>query len=399
MYKINNRKKTPQKQLKNKQKSRKIRINKKVFYFISLIFVVIFLALISIFALLHIDPVLAANFTDDHLRPLIGNQATISLESFIFNIQDDANQIKYNFEAPSSQVFANSNYTSTDKLTPLPTSFSSSTIIPPMSSFPVLPGEGVWIPINIGTKDIEMVKTFVRPDPQRSYAIVALVKMDMSKLNFGSVAGYKEPGGLSNPGPGYIPKDIVASGKLTAAFNGGFLNKDGKYGMVVGNHTYVPLEDGPATLVIFNNAKPQIVKYEGQNFGSDVIAMRQNGPMLIENSEIVTQSAEWNMQTWGLTTTNSMYTWRSGIGITQNGDLIYAAGPSLIPQTLAEALKAAGAVNAMQLDINSAWVRFIIYNLSNNHEYTYQPLLSSMVNGGEQYLNGYQKDFFYVYKK
>jgi hypothetical protein len=169
--------------------------------------------------------------------------------------------------------------------------------------------------------------------------------------------------------------------------------------MIVADTTYLPLERDIATVIFHKRAKPEIVKYIGQKLGNDILAIRQNGPLLIENTQIVTASKAWTMQTWGLTTTNSMYTWRSGLGITKEGNLIYACGPSLVPETIAAALKAAGAVNAMQLDINSAWVRFILFNAIGNGNYTYDPLTLNMINGGYQYLHGYQKDFFYVYIK
>jgi hypothetical protein len=94
-----------------------------------------------------------------------------------------------------------------------------------------------------------------------------------------------------------------------------------------------------------------------------------------------------------------MYTWRSGIGITKNGDLLYACGPSLIPETLAEALQRAGAVDAMQLDINPFWVRFTFFQTIGKGQYTNTQLTPELVNGGPEFLNGYRKDFFYVYKQ
>jgi hypothetical protein len=244
-----------------------------------------------------------------------------------------------------------------------------------------------------------MAKTFVRPDPQRSYAITYLVKMNMDNLVLSTVAGIAEPGEKDNPGPGRIPTDVQKSNMLIATFNGGFQKKDGHYGMIVNQKIYLPLQKNLATLVMYNNAKPKIINYTGQDLGQNVIAVRQNGPMLLQNSKDVTSSNEWNMETWGLTTTNSMYTWRSGIGVTKDGDLIYAVGPSLVPQTLAAALKAAGAINAMQLDINPVWVRFIIYDPLGNGLYRYYSLTKDMTNGGYQDLTGYQKDFFYLVKK
>src|SRR5471030_1780 len=215
----------------------------------------------------------------------------------------------------------------------------------------------------MGTSEADLIaKTTYRPDIKRPYAIVSLVKMNIDNIRLGVVAGTQQPGGKMKPGPGKIPQDIQNSNKLIAAFNGGFQQKDGYYGMIVNNFIYLPLKENLATLVIHQNTPPTLVRYYGQNLGDDTIAVRQNGPLLVENSQIVTSSDAWNMQTWGLTTTNSMYTWRSGVGITKEGNIIYACGPSLVPESLAKALLAGGAINAMQLDINPVWVRFILFN-------------------------------------
>jgi len=51
--------------------------------------------------------------------------------------------------------------------------------------------------------------------------------------------------------------DTQNSGKLIAAFNGGFQEKDGHYGMIVEIKTYLPLQKDLATLVAYNNANPR----------------------------------------------------------------------------------------------------------------------------------------------
>ena len=53
--------------------------------------------------------------------------------------------------------------------------------------------------------------------------------------------------------------------------------------------------------------------------------------------------------------------WRSGIGVDRHGNLIYAAGDDQTVSSLADTLIRAGAVRAMELDINSYWVSFITY--------------------------------------
>lgn len=106
-----------------------------------------------------------------------------------------------------------------------------------------------------------------------------------------------------------------------------------------------------------------------------------------------------NRKLWGRTPTSDIYTWRSGLGITQNGNLIYAVGNNLIPDTLAAALKMGGAIDAMQLDINPYWVRFNIFDTKGDGTYNTSTLMKGIYNGSREYLNGYIKDFFYVYKR
>jgi hypothetical protein len=56
--------------------------------------------------------------------------------------------------------------------------------------------------------------------------------------------------------------------------------------------------------------------------------------------------------------------WRSGLGITADGALVYAVGPALDPLQLARLLVRAGVVRGMQLDINPSWPDFASYNPS-----------------------------------
>ncbi len=341
----------------------------------------------------------AANFADNFMRPMFGNKTTISIEALLFKVEDEVNQIKYfvikqnpnDLTANSAKINKRNAVSKEPEL--------SLQAITPLSNLPSLAGEGAWSPLINASAGALLAETFFRPDKSRPYAITYLVKMNMQHLSLSEVAGIVQPGGYYNSGSGKIPTDIQKTNNLVAAFNGGFQNKDGHYGMIIGNKTLLPLQKNIATLVIYKNSKIKIINYAGQALGKDVLAVRQNGPILLQNSKDVSSSPAWNMETWGLTTTNSMYTWRSGIGITKDGNLIYAAGPSLVPQTLAAALKAAGAVDAMQLDINPVWVRFILFNSLGNGQYKYSPLTKDMVNGGAQYLAGYQKDFFYLVEK
>ncbi len=349
---------------------------------------------------IKLDTAAAANFTDQVLRPVIGDSQVISLEGLFFNISDKVNQITYRFIKPANSFILNGSVAISASDT---AAQSSALNLSPLSvaTASISAGEGIWrnIPLSLFPNNIVLADTFITPDPARPYAFVTLAQMDMSRLRLWSVAGTQEPGGkVGKPGPGVIPRNVQAQGTLVAAFDGGFQYRDGQYGMVVGNTTYLPLKKDLATLVGYNDGRLAIIKYEGQDLGGGVAFVRQNCPMLIENGIIETQN-EANRKLWGRTITSSIYTWRSGIGITAKGNLIFAVGNSLVPSTLAAALASAGAVDAMQLDINPYWVRFNTFNNYANGAYAHATIMNGVFDGSYNYLHGYQKDFFYITKK
>jgi hypothetical protein len=360
----------------------------------------LFLALGGFF-LVKSDTSFAANFTDQVLRPAIGDRQVIFLEGAYFQLLDIFHRIKYAIVAPQNLYVASNTVplVASDTVTPSSTFTLAPIAVSGVTSSAA--GAGVWrgVPLDAFPGKIVMADTFVNPDPQRSYAFVTLVKMDMSQLRLWAVAGTQEPGGkVGKPGPGVVPAFVQKTGSLISAFNGGFQYSDGQYGMIVGATTYVPLKKNLATLVAYADGRVEIVNYEGQNLGKGVVFVRQNCPMLIENGVIATTDQS-NKSLWGRTVNPGIYTWRSGLGVTAHGNLIYAVGNSLTPTTLAAALKAAGAVNAMQLDINPYWVRFDIFNGYQNGHYSDFSIMKGMQDGSYNYLHGYQKDFFYITKK
>ena len=64
---------------------------------------------------------------------------------------------------------------------------------------------------------------------------------------------------------------------------------------------------------------------------------------------------------WGGTIKNLISVARSGIGITRGGQLVWAAAAQLTPAELAGALANAGAVRALELDVNPHWVAGYLY--------------------------------------
>jgi hypothetical protein len=59
--------------------------------------------------------------------------------------------------------------------------------------------------------------------------------------------------------------------------------------------------------------------------------------------------------------------WRSGLGVTTAGALVYVQGPALDPLQLASLLARAGVVRGMELDINPSWPVFATYDPVSQH--------------------------------
>ena len=122
---------------------------------------------------------------------------------------------------------------------------------------------------------------------------------------------------------------------------------------------------------------------------------RQNLPLIVEAgrpSPNITNDAEW-----GATVGNAILVWRSAIGVDRHGNLIYAAGEDQTVASLARALIRAGAIRAMELDINSYWVTFVSYGVPGALDPN--KLLEGMERPASRYLEPDDRDFFALYSR
>ena len=97
---------------------------------------------------------------------------------------------------------------------------------------------------------------------------------------------------------------------------------------------------------------------------------------------------------WGVTLGNAIRVWRSGVGVDRHGNLLYAAANEQTVGSLAQILIRAGAVRAMELDINSYWVSFISYGSRGPAN-----LLPDMQRSSDRYLTTSDRDFLAVYRR
>ena len=118
-----------------------------------------------------------------------------------------------------------------------------------------------------------------------------------------------------------------------------------------------------ASFVIYRNGSANIADWgRDATLTPDVVSVRQNLDLLVDHGKPVPGLNPNDTTRWGYTLGNAVYVWRSGVGITASGALVYAGGPGLNITTLADILARAGAVRAMELDINTDWVNFAAYD-------------------------------------
>jgi hypothetical protein len=122
---------------------------------------------------------------------------------------------------------------------------------------------------------------------------------------------------------------------------------------------------------------------------------RQNLPLIVDHGNPNPNLSDG--PEWGATLGNAVLVWRSGIGVDRRGDLIYAAANDQSVKGLARILIHAGAVRAIELDINSYWVSFNSY--AGPHARGARKLLPGIARPSTRYLSPDDRDFFAVYSR
>ena len=233
----------------------------------------------------------------------------------------------------------------------------------PLASPPVT-GEGQWSPAGRLVDGVPAVyETMLRPSAIHTSYVVGVAWMDTNLLKSTLYSGSQIPGGgpYSHTAP-VSPSDATS---LVAAFNAGFLMCDAKGGYYTDGKTIFPLRTGAASFVVYKNGNSTVGQWgRDVTMAPDVVSVRQNLDLLVDGGQVVPAAYTADPTQWGRTLGGGDYVWRSGLGVTANGALVYVGGPGLDIADLATILVRAGAVRAMELDINTDWVNFSTYHPS-----------------------------------
>jgi hypothetical protein len=184
--------------------------------------------------------------------------------------------------------------------------------------------------------------------------------------------------------------------RLLATFNSGFTHRDGRGGFAINGRSYEPMRTGDATLLAYRDGSVDVKAWTGGLApGPDVVLARQNLPLIVAGGRRTP-----NLQdgpAWGATLGNAIRVWRSGVGVDRHGNLIYVAADSQTVTSLADILIRAGAVRAMQLDINAEWPTFNVYGRSGGRDGI--KIVPNSQQTAHRYLSSDDRDFFAVFRR
>jgi hypothetical protein len=271
----------------------------------------------------------------------------------------------------------------------------------PLKTFatPPLAGEGVWRLVETVHGEPAVYVTFLRVDSVHTSYVAGIASFDQRLVKFQLRPGSQDPGsGFGGGEPWIAPGQRTG---LLATFNGGFrLNASGG-GFYLNGSLNGSLVQGAASVVYYRNGTIAVGQWgRDVRMSSDVVGVRQNLKLIVDHGSVpatVNQDVETS---WGATLGGSYDVWRSGIGVTADGRVIYVYGPALSVHQLASLLQRAGAVEALQLDINPYWTTFEYYQPDGHpSDPAPVPLLPTQQTTPYRYYSVYTRDFTAVFAR
>lgn len=263
-----------------------------------------------------------------------------------------------------------------------------------------LSGEGQWRVLEKVKGHPAIFGTFLRDATYTSY-VNGIVSMDQRLVKFQLHPGLEDPG-PGNWGPNgqpWIPPGDRRG--LVATFNGGFKLDTAEGGFYLNGRSKGTLRNGTASVVYYKNGTLKIgIWGRDVRMTPQVAGVRQNLKLMINHGKIASDINQNVISNWGATLGGGYYVWRSGLGLTADGRVIFAYGPALNARDLAEMLKRAGVVVGMQLDINPFWMSYEYYT-PNGHPSDPAPhmLLPTQQQTAYRYYSQYSRDFTAVFSR
>ncbi len=260
---------------------------------------------------------------------------------------------------------------------------------------PALAGEGVWRTTGrvVGGAPPVLVTTF-RTDPVYPRTVAYVAWFDHTRTQLALYPGRYEPPNASPRGPIEVPQS--QRWRLLATFNSGFMHRDSQGGFFVNGRSAEPLRRDQGTIVAYKDGRVDVFSWHGGVVpGRNAVLARQNLPLIVDRGRpnpLLTDNS-----LWGSTLGNAVRVWRSGAGVDRHGNLIYLAAEDQTAASLAAGLMHAGAVRAVELDINAEWPSLVTYGRGGVGNAT--KVVPNYQQPTDRYLVPDDRDFFAIYRK
>jgi hypothetical protein len=224
---------------------------------------------------------------------------------------------------------------------------------------------------------------------------VSLLRFDQSSVRLDLHAGSTDGGTVGwRYGDQIEPSEIH---HVIAGFNGGFKFTYPDVGFLAGGRVALALKPGLASIVTYRDGRTDVGAWdEGvPSSGRHVYSVLQNQHLLVDRGVVAVNAASCISACWGETIKGLTAVARSGLGVTANGQIVWAGGESLLPGDLGRALVSAGAVRAIELDINPDWVAGYLYEHHSSGPVAV-PVIPGQIGIAGQLLGPYSRDFMTI---
>jgi hypothetical protein len=346
----------------------------------------------------------------DGVRSVAGPAPVAWAEDVVYGVEDRINRIRFEHSKP--KVFWSAPEVPSPAALTAPAAEHADAFLPVNFAPPfddvAAEGDGIWtvLPGSSGaTEGATMLRTSVHPDPKRTFAAMALVAIDLRRIELSLISGSREPESSTvsrDRRAGMVPSDKL--GRLVAAFNGGFKAAHGHYGMKVGGDTFLPPRDIACTIALYRDGSTKIRTWPAISATEDdMVAYRQTPACLVEQGVVnAALSLEYN-RNWGATVSGETVIRRSALGLDASGKILfYGLGDAVTARALAKGMLAAGAHDAAQLDVNYAYPRFLVYErpLSGDTPRVASALINDTKFQRDDYVGTPSvRDFFYLVRR
>ncbi len=269
------------------------------------------------------------------------------------------------------------------------------------------PGDGTFAPLPEGTPADAAVfyKATVHTDRVKPHPYAIVVAFLAEKVRVGLVAGTQDPESEAVPPErrtGLVPSADVPS--LLAVWNGGFKRRHGEYGMRVGADLFVPPVEDACTIGLDAEGRVQVGPWASLSAAApSFVAFRQTPPCLVQRGEVNPDLAkEHKQRTWGAAEKGERDIRRSALGRDETGQVLYYGFGDWVTATdLARTLRAAGATDVAELDVNWSYPRFFWFEPGPDGRPqiagTFVPKITYSV---KRYVDrAWERDFFYATRR